>query len=228
VVGDYAKNFFNPEQNYDEFYGGHKFEPFPENLALVADEVMPRVGWALDVAREIDAKNLLDLGCLDGFCALTLAAKLGIDTVGIDLSREGIRIAKERAEKYELPARFQTMEIEDYESPVQFDLISLFEVIEHFKEPAKVVEVCKRQLRHGGVLLVSTPDAEGDFGITNTEDICHLQVYTHRDEVEDIPIGLLQRAIKPTISLPEYLRNHGFTVESVDVWNELIHVRATI
>lgn len=223
MVGHLDKSEFKPEENYEEFYAGHKFEPFPEALALKADEVVPRVAWAVDIASEIGAKTVLDLCCLDGFASLTLASKLGVQVVGIDLSKPGIALANQRAKDRDLPATYIEAAVEE-DGPINnADLVLLFEAIEHFSDPDKVMEVIGKSLKPGGTLLVSTPDAEGHFGIENVEDICHLRVYTHKHsgELPDItPEG------KPIVSLPDYIASQGFKVVECDVWNELIHVRA--
>lgn len=227
MLGNLAKDTFKPEENYNSFYEGHTFEPLDEYTALNVDMVLPRAAWALDVAIEIDAKTVLDLCCLDGFVALTLANKLGLSATGVDLSEPGIKLAKERAVKHDLPARFFQMPIEDYKN-AKVDMVVLFEAIEHFTDVDKVLRVIKAHLKPGGTLLVSTPDAEGKYGIANIEDICHLQVYSHRhnDELPEYPVTSPIK--KPIISLPDYLTDQGFNVVDTAVYNELVNVRATI
>lgn len=226
MIGTMDKSEFKPRENYEAFYVGHKFEPFPEGLALKADEVVPRVAWALDVAKEIEAKYVLDLCCLDGFASLTLADKLATSVIGVDLSKPGIDLANKRAEKAQVDAVYLQAPVEniDITGRPKFDLVLLFEAIEHFTNPDVVMDTIKANLRHGGTLLVSTPDAQGHFGIRNVEDICHLRVYTTLTDGSlpgETPEG------KPIVSLPNYLEEHGFKVVQNEVWNELIHVRAT-
>jgi 2-polyprenyl-3-methyl-5-hydroxy-6-metoxy-1,4-benzoquinol methylase len=232
MVGHLTKDKFKPEENYDEFYAGHKFEPFPESLALCADEVLPRVAWGLDIAAEIEAKSVLDLCCLDGFSSLTMAHKLGIKATGVDLSEPGIMIANKRAHANNLDAVYEASAIEDIIPNTKYDLVLLFEAIEHFTDVDKVMEVIKENLRKGGTLLVSTPDAEGTFGLKNTEDVCHLQVYSYRSKLDFMAFkdsaGDHYPMIKPLISLPDYLESQGFEVVSNDVYNELIHTRVVL
>lgn len=226
MIGSLPKEAFQPERNYNDFYANHAFEPLPEPLCYEADTVMPRVGWAVAVAEEIKAKRVLDLCCLDGFASLTIATQLGIECHGVDLSEPGVELANERAEKNRLLAVFAAEAIEDMqETETKYDLVLLFEAIEHFKDVDKVMEVIKQQLAPGGTLLVSTPDAEGFYGIGN-DDACHLQIYTHR-ESPPYPFDPTWNH-KPILSLPNYLRANGFKVVANDVWNELIHIRAVL
>lgn len=225
MIGHLDKATFNPEENYNDFYAGHKFEPLSEEIALNADEIIPRVAWALDVAQEIGAQNVLDLCCLDGFASLTLAHKLGIGAMGIDLSLPGVELARERAEANNLSAHYIQSSIEDIQVGLipQFDLVLLFEAIEHFTDVDKVMSVIKQHLKPGGTLLVSTPDAEGVFGIGN-DDACHLRIYSHR--TAELPKNTHDD--KPIISLPGYLVSQGFNVTDTQVWNDLVHCRATL
>lgn len=228
MVGNLDKSEFKPDENYNDFYAGHKFEPMPEHLAINATHI-PRVAWALDVAQDIEAGNVLDLCCLDGFAGLTIGRKQRIPVQGVDLSKPGIELAIQRAEKYGIAGVWDEASVEGFAgSPyAPFDLVLLFEAIEHFRDVDRVMEAIKNQLRPGGTLLVSTPDAEGEFGISNTEDICHLQVYSYR--TKDLPTYPKTSAIvKPVISLPNYLAEQGFTVTETGVWNELVHCRAIL
>lgn len=224
MLGNLTKDQFRPEENYIQFYEGHKFEPLDEHTSLNVDLVLPRAAWALDVARDIDAQSVLDLCCLDGFVALTLAHRLGITTTGVDLSEPGIKLAKQRASKFKLSAQFYQISVEDYRGPM-VDMITLFEAIEHFKDVDKVMNIIKAHLKPGGTLLVSTPDAEGKYGIANVEDICHLTVWTHKHNGE-LPTATPEG--KPVRSLPDYLEAQGFEVVENEVYNELIHTRAVM
>lgn len=224
MLGHLEKDTFDPTKNYNEFYSGHKFNPLDEHTALNSDMVLPRVGWALDVAKEIDAKTVLDLCCLDGFASLTLASKLGVKVCGIDLSEPGIALANERATKFDLDAGYINSAIEEVLGTCDTDLVLLFEAIEHFTDVDKVMEVIKTHMKPGATLLVSTPDAEGYYGFGN-KDECHLRFYTYKRGKEQV---VVTDTSKPLISLPDYLESQGFVVSECEVWNELAHARVTL
>lgn len=225
MVGNITKDEFDPEENYDHFYTHHKFEPFPEDLAFNCDEVLPRAAWTLDTAREQGYKSVLDLCCLDGFVSLTLGKKLGMKVVGVDLSKPGIEIAQERAEKATLDARYYQDTVEEYllHCGQRFDMILHFEAVEHYKDTILVMQRCKKLLNPGGSILISTPDLDGKYGDTN-EDACHLRVYSHKPESE-IPESTSLG--KPVISLPAEIEMMGGTIVENEVWNDLIHLRTT-
>jgi len=133
-------------EEYDEFYEDHMFQPLTDEDAINAHRKLPRVNWALDVAKEIQPKKILDLGCLDGYALLTLCKHVGSVEYakGVDLSKDGIKIAQKRAESFETPAiDFEQNTIENFleNTKQKFDLIMLFEVIEHVKNPRILISV---------------------------------------------------------------------------------------
>lgn len=229
MLGHLNKSEFVPTENYDEFYQGHRFEPMPEPQCYTADLVIPRVGWALDIAHAINAQHVLDLACLDGFALLSLANRLPhLLGTGVDLSNPGIKLAQQRADAQHFKLRFIEGRVEDFRDEVGYDLVLLFEAIEHFTDLEAVMTAIKANLNPDGTLLVSTPDAEGYYGIRNVEDTCHLQVFSYR-KTADLPTYPEGSPVtKPVISLPDFLTEHGFRVESTDVWSDLIHCRAVL
>lgn len=229
MIGHLDKSAFKPKENYDEFYRGHRFEPLPEPQCYLADMVIPRVGWAVDTAMAISAASVLDLCCLDGFALLSLATRLDhLIGTGVDLSEPGVTIAQQRADKRRLKLRFIEAPVEGYRDELKYDLVLLFEAIEHFKDPDAVMETIRANMNPGATLLVSTPDADGRYGIANVEDVCHLQVYSHRlsSDLPEYPDSSPVK--KPVISLPDYLNSQGFQVEQTAVWSDLVHCKAVL
>ena len=96
------------------------------------------------------APKLLDVGCSRGdFVAA--AAQLGF-------AAEGVEPAPHIAEAARAAGRtVHTGLLEEQKLPaVRFDVVSLFEVIEHLRAPLPLLAECKRILRPGGILLIST------------------------------------------------------------------------
>ena len=170
--------------NYEGFYEHHYFAAFSDEHALNAHRFLPRVAWALDVAKEVKPKRILDLGCLEGYAILTVATKLdNVElAVGVDLSQEGIDLAKARAPKY---AKFYQQDIEGFleQCKDKFDLIMAFEVMEHVKDPELVFKLIDGVLAPGGTVLISTPDFEDPvYGKDDEENKCHIRLYTVANE----------------------------------------------
>ena len=111
-------------------------------------------------------KRYLDVGCGGGIFAES-AARLprtnGV--VGIDPSNQVISIAKAHARRDPLllkPGRLEywNKTIEDLPVPrtseEQFDIVSLFEVVEHVDRPALFLSSCLPFVKSGGWLILST------------------------------------------------------------------------
>jgi 2-polyprenyl-3-methyl-5-hydroxy-6-metoxy-1,4-benzoquinol methylase len=222
---------FNPDATgaeYDAFYEHHFFQPVSEADCRDAHRKIARVGWALDIAKEVQPKTMVDLGCLDGSLVLTLCNHIdGLVGVGVDLSQEGIDLANDRAAKFELPATFNRIKLEDYlkqTSDNSLDMVTLFEVIEHVEEPDEVVAEIHRVLKPGGTILVSTPAFESPhYGMDDEQNKCHVRLYTTQTEDYEAinKFGHTRRAT----SMPVQLQ--AFKDVSMDVFAELIHARAT-
>lgn len=212
--------------NYEEFYGHHYFKPVSDEDVFNAHTIFPRVAWALDVAQELKPKTILDLGCLEGYAALTLAYHVDSirEGVGVDLSEKAIELATKRTAA--LPVQFYKDSIEHYLSTTsrKFDLVMLFEVIEHVKDPKLVLKLIDKVLVPGGTVLVSTPAFESPtFGKDDEQNKCHIRLYTAKDEdYEEVnKYGNLRKATSITQEIGKE------RIISIETYSELLHVRYT-
>jgi 2-polyprenyl-3-methyl-5-hydroxy-6-metoxy-1,4-benzoquinol methylase len=100
--------------------------------------------------------SILDLGCGNGAATARIAAQ-GHRVVGVDISRDGIEIARVTHPQ----VRFEIGSIYDPEleslvsEPV--DVVIALEVVEHMLYPRLLFETSHRMLKNGGALIVSTP-----------------------------------------------------------------------
>ena len=113
-------------------------------------------------------KNLsyLDIGCGGGIFAESAARLASTATVtAIDPSRDVIEVAKRHARQDPLlqePGRLEYLNkgIEDIKPPQlleeHYDVVSLFEVIEHIDSPATFLRTCLPFVKPGGWLVLST------------------------------------------------------------------------
>jgi 2-polyprenyl-3-methyl-5-hydroxy-6-metoxy-1,4-benzoquinol methylase len=95
--------------------------------------------------------HLVDVGCADGF-SLQLARADGWEVFGIEISRS---IAEEASQKLGIPIVSSYQELP--ERP--FDVLTLWEVIEHLPELLATLSQLRERLRPGGALMLSTPNA---------------------------------------------------------------------
>lgn len=217
---------FTPER-YEEFYEHHYFEPIPEALCYTVNEVIPRFGWAFDEVEQLAPKTLLDLGCLDGSFANSVADQLGVTVTGVDLTQEGIDLAIQRAKAKSLPATFFQGTVEDWlqkfiDEGKKFDVVTFFEIIEHVKDVQLCLKLIDQVLAPGGSVLVSTPDFESPYyGMDDEQNTCHVRLYTTADEdyEKENKYGHVRLATSITKEIGKD------RVKSMAVHNELINVR---
>lgn len=214
-------------ENYEGFYEHHTFEPIPENICTTINEWIPRFAWAFDQVQESGGKTLLDLGCLDGSFALSCAKQLGLAVTGVDLTKDGIQLAKERTKKYGLDAEFYQGFIEQVGTTFadegrKFDVITFFEIIEHVEDVKLALEIIDELLAPGGTVLVSTPDFESPiYGADDEQNKCHIRLYTTADE--DYERANKYGTIRKATSIQKEIGKER--IKEMAVHNELINVR---
>ena len=98
--------------------------------------------------------ELLDIGCGNGKITKEISSQFK-KTIGIDLSKEGIKQANEYSNKN---LSFKNVDMEDLiEIEKKFDFITSFEVIEHQYLPDLFLKNISKLLKINGYFLVSTP-----------------------------------------------------------------------
>ncbi|MGA8891072.1 MAG: class I SAM-dependent methyltransferase [Anaeromyxobacteraceae bacterium] len=97
-----------------------------------------------------DGASVLDFGCHKGAFGKVLAPRRTVRYVGIDKSQDAVRGAEAGLDvrNYSFPLPFADEE---------FDVVTMFEVLEHIKDQHRVLREVHRVLRPGGSLVVSVP-----------------------------------------------------------------------
>ena len=114
-----------------------------------------KYAYGLDLAGpHLSGESVLDVGAGTGLFLKT-ARDMGLDPVGLELHLENA--AALRDEGFTVIDR--PLEEADLESGT-FDLISLWEVLEHIIHPARLLNEIHRALKPGGVLLILVPNAD--------------------------------------------------------------------
>jgi len=226
MIGKHTEKDFD-KYEYEEFYEHHHFEPISEKIFTKVNEFIPRFGWAFDQVEELAPKSVLDLGCLDGSFLLTCATQLGVSVVGVDLTKDGIEIARERARKLGLPALFYQGTIESWlehfaKAGEKFDVVTFFECIEHVEDVQTVLKGIDKVLAPGGSVLVSTPSFESPiYGADDEQNKCHIRLYT--TEREDYEKKNKFGNVRKATSI--YKEIGADRIKEIGVHNELINLR---
>lgn len=100
--------------------------------------------------------RVLDVGCGNGASCVEFQ-KLGCTVVGVDLSQQGIEIARRAcpAGRFEVVAANEEILKNLNEPP--FDIVISTEVVEHLYDPRAYARGCISALRDGGRFICTTP-----------------------------------------------------------------------
>lgn len=100
--------------------------------------------------------RILDVGCATGIF-VARAAEAGFDATGMDASGWATERARARAPS----ARFKTGTLDSVTfEPRSFDVITLWDVLEHVDSPKQVLAKVRQWLKPGGSVCLSMPNAD--------------------------------------------------------------------
>lgn len=114
----------------------------------------------------ITTGRLLDVGCGQGEF-LSAAQQKGFDVYGIDIAPRNINFIKTHRNIESVVCG----KIEDnIDTLGKFDVVTLFEVLEHVESPATLLASIKKLLKPGGYFIMSTPNRKRFGGATESWD----------------------------------------------------------
>ena len=136
--------------NYDSKYY-REYESAGTQRKLRAFSVLVK-GAFEKYGNKSEKPKILDIGCAFGYF-LKFCRQLGFETYGIDVSDYAIHQIKgiAEAEAYVSDIQFGTPFKEDF-----FDLVTMFEVIEHLERPIDALKEIQRILKPNGLLILAT------------------------------------------------------------------------
>lgn len=148
LLSQYSPAYF--EQNYEA----------TRRLEYVNPLAMERKqGLFLQRAAKLSGRrtgSVLDVGCGTGRF-LEFAKARGWEIAGLELCEE---VGRKTAAR--LGAQVYLGSVFDVELPTEsFDIVTMFDCIEHLEDPLRALAICRRALKPGGVLAVTTPNFQG-------------------------------------------------------------------
>jgi len=172
---EYAKEYFF--ESYKKQYGKTYLEDF-ENIKIAGKQRLKRIIKiyshisSVPQCEGLSQPLLLDIGCAYG-PFLSAAKEEGVSPVGIDPAEEAVRYVQEILGIPAIHGFFPELSNDSKSqsgphSPLPipysqqlFDVVTLWFVIEHFRDCAVVLAEIKRILKPGGILAFSTPSFSG-------------------------------------------------------------------
>ena len=150
--------YLNPRVKEEIIVDGYKsaVDPVFLNLNKFRIDTFTRCLSELMKIHDIDPEKqnkVLDIGCAGG--AFPKAANdLGFDVVGVEPSAW---LSEEARKRYDLDIRTGVLSEQQFEKE-SFDIVTLWDVIEHLTDPVREVKTIRSLLKDKGRLIVNFPD----------------------------------------------------------------------
>ena len=139
--GDSA--FYSKLSKYDWYYENDKWE----------------FDRAIELVKLNRPKSILEIGCGTGEFLQKITT--GVEyTLGLDINESAFEIARQKG------LEVSTQRVHDLNR--SFDMIVLFEVLEHLESPGEILKEVERKLNPGGILVIAVPNPDGymrDMGV---------------------------------------------------------------
>lgn len=95
--------------------------------------------------------SILDIGCSTGIF-LTTARENGYSTTGVEISKQEAKVARAT---FKIKVFTKSLEKLNFKKE-SFDIITMWDVFEHVKDPIGLIQESKRILKKNGILAIST------------------------------------------------------------------------
>jgi 2-polyprenyl-3-methyl-5-hydroxy-6-metoxy-1,4-benzoquinol methylase len=136
-----------------------EYEAFQPPVA----EMSSMQAWHASRMREMQANyvmrfvnepgNLLDIGCATGEFLSTMQGH-GWGVSGLEVIEQAAQTARERYNLQVITGTLETADLPD----LAYDVITMWDVLEHLPDPSGALVRCRRLLKPGGVVIFSIPN----------------------------------------------------------------------
>lgn len=156
ACGECLTEFLVPQPDdarLSEIYGPEYYEAWEWETSTAVRSCKARTFLrALRLVEPESHSRLLDVGCARGELA-SVAVDLGLEVAGVDLNAEAIRRAQE-----DVPtATFFCGQLHTSLVGSNWDVVTMFDFIEHVRDPGEILRQAASVLAMTGKLLISTP-----------------------------------------------------------------------
>lgn len=114
---------------------------------------------AIELVKTVRPKSILEVGCGAGEFLQKISSSVEY-SLGIDINESALDLARKKG--LEVCAK----SVHDLKGT--FDMIVLFQVLEHLESPSEILREMERKLNPGGVILIAVPNPDGylkDMGV---------------------------------------------------------------
>lgn len=102
-------------------------------------------------------KKIIDIGCGGGILSESMAS-LGGHVTGVDMSEAALNVAKLHQHETGVTVEYLLTTAEEIASkrPIQYDIVTCLEMLEHVPDPVSIVDACATLVKPGGHVFFST------------------------------------------------------------------------
>lgn len=159
---EYDKSYFF--EDYKKQYG----KTYQEDFDSIKQQCLRRVGTMCSLELTQGNKNYLDIGCAYG-PSLAAASQLKLNPFGTDISVDAVNYVKNNLHFPASCNAFPNLDTVKEFGITSFDYVSMWYVIEHFKDLDSVLSRVSQIIRDGGIFAFSTPSGEGISAKSNPD-----------------------------------------------------------
>ena len=191
----YQKAYFF--EDYKKQYG----KTYEEDFENIKKQGRRRVEVIKSVYGNLNDKNILDIGCAYG-PFLSAANDFSLNPFGTDISEDAISYVQNKLKYPATVSAFPQIDTEKEFGLPQFDIVTMWYVIEHFKNLDSVLSKISKIVKLDGIFAFSTPSGEG---ISAKSDVDHFYSISPSDHY----------SIWEPTKADKILRRYGFKVERI-------------
>ncbi len=159
---------------YERKHSGSNYAEYAKFDAIKIGQFTSRY---LKLERQLGHRpgSVLDLGCGEGQ-ALEAAENLGWDITGVEISPAAVEKSRNKGFKNVFCSPLEQLDDLGIGS---FDIISLFDVLDHVRRPVEVLTAARRHLSPNGLLHLDVCDISSIYSLLMGESYTHLVPFEH-------------------------------------------------
>jgi 2-polyprenyl-3-methyl-5-hydroxy-6-metoxy-1,4-benzoquinol methylase len=167
----YQKAYFF--EDYKKQYG----KTYEEDFESIKAQGMRRVSVIKSLAGA-RGETLLDIGCAYG-PFLSAATDDGINAFGTDIADDAVAYVQNKLKLPAVCSAFPEIDTAEEFGIAQFDIVTMWYVIEHFKDLGSVLRKVSSLVKKGGVFAFSTPSGEGISAVSDKDHFYQISPTDH-------------------------------------------------
>lgn len=159
-TAEFLRQFYK-ETYYQENKGIYEAQYSDVEKEFFLRQVVLRLEEAKHLNPEKVMARILDLGCGEGWATAAMASFFEGEVTAVDLSSHGL--STHNPHLLESFTQMSAEEFLDGKADESFDLIWADHVIEHHRDPARLLGLIERKLAPAGVAIISLPNDDSDY-----------------------------------------------------------------